>query len=181
MARRRLHHIATQETGLSLVELLIAMVMTAIIGSTLLSIVTSSLRTGLFASDTRATMDETRVAVERVARELRGARRVYPTSTGTSLRFWTDADVDGLQDTNEQVTYSLVANAGRTELQRSTEVSGSTSRVVARNLSSATAFTYDVAPPDTQVVTVTFTATSIGSGGASNLTATAGVRLRNVN
>lgn len=177
---RRHRDLGRQEAGLSLVELLVAMVLTAIIGSTVLAIITTSLRTARFASDTRSTLDETRVAVERVARELRGARRVYTTSSGTTLSFWTDADFDGLQDTSEQLTYSLVTTGGQTQLQRSTAVTASTPRVIARGLSPAAAFTYDVAPPATRVVTITFTATGTPAGGASPLASTAGVRLRNV-
>lgn len=162
------------EDGFSLVELMVVMALTAILATAAVAALTTSMRTERLAVDRRVAMDDARTAVSRMLREVRGARRVYPTSTATSLDVWVDQDQDNVQDTVEQVTYEISG----TQLVRSDAAGGS--RPVVSNLNaSSPGFTYDPAPPGTRVVTIRLDTLRDGasSGGLSVSTV---VRLRNV-
>lgn len=104
-----------RDAGLTLIEVLVAMTLFGVVGTVLLG----------FALGTAAVTDrvqvggaltgESRVAMERMARELRQAREIdavqfqSATSTTTAITFWTDFDGDGVRDTGlsdpEVLTY----------------------------------------------------------------------------
>jgi prepilin-type N-terminal cleavage/methylation domain-containing protein len=103
-----------RDQGMSLVEVLVAVGLFGVVGSLLLGLAVS---TSGVTEDTRALAEvneETRLSMERVARELRQASsvtdvRLPPSSTTTAITFWTDFDGDGVQDLNaadpEVLTY----------------------------------------------------------------------------
>lgn len=92
------------DAGFSLVELLVAVGLFGVVGSLLLGFALSTARV---TDDTRAmttVSEETRLAMERLTRELRQASEILhvqlPATTGdtTALTFWTDFNGNGAQD-----------------------------------------------------------------------------------
>jgi len=166
------------EGGFSLVELLVAVALLAVIGSATTGLVLSQIRAERFATEQRLAMDQARVALDRVRAEVRGSRQVLSGNAGT-LRFWLDRNADGVLQADEDVSYGVVTAAGETTLQRWTAAQP-TRRVVARRLSAATVFSYAPLPPATRVVTISLEVQAQGAGGPTPLRATDRVRLRNV-
>jgi prepilin-type N-terminal cleavage/methylation domain-containing protein len=115
-----------KDAGFSLVELLVAMGLFGVLGSLLLGL---ALSTGNVTENVRALSninEESRLAVERLSRELRQATQVTAvslpsTSTDrTALTFWTDFDGNGAQDLNaadpEILTYEWDPQTDRLSL-----------------------------------------------------------------
>jgi prepilin-type N-terminal cleavage/methylation domain-containing protein len=105
----------SRDAGMSLVEVLVAMGLFSVLGTLLLGL---ALSTSRVTEDTRSLAganEESRLAMERMVRELRQARDIIavqlPASTTetTALTFWTDFDGNGVQDLNaadpEVLTY----------------------------------------------------------------------------
>lgn len=93
-----------RDAGFSLVEVLVAMTLFGVLSSLLLGLAVS---TGKVTDDVRALTninEESRLAVERLSRELRQASQVtavsLPPAAQTSITFWTDFDGNGAQDLN---------------------------------------------------------------------------------
>jgi prepilin-type N-terminal cleavage/methylation domain-containing protein len=103
-----------QDQGFTLIEILVAMGLFGVLGTLLLGL---ALSTGRVTDDTRALTnvnEESRLSMERMARELRQASAVlaatqHPASSTTSITFWTDFNGNGVQDLNaadpEVLTY----------------------------------------------------------------------------
>jgi type II secretory pathway pseudopilin PulG len=101
-----------RDPGVSLVEILVGIGLFATLGALLLGL---ALSTGKVTTDTRAlanVSEESRLAMERMTRELRqssGLTDVQLSGSSTALTFWTDFDGDGAQDLNaadpEVLTY----------------------------------------------------------------------------
>jgi prepilin-type N-terminal cleavage/methylation domain-containing protein len=179
---RRLRHRLNAEGGFTLVELIIALTITGIVASATASVLLTSLRAEGFARELRTSMDDGRVALDRIRRELRSARRVYTDSTARTLHVWIDRDQDNLQDTTEQVTFQVRDDPTGPRLVRFT-AAAPTPVLVVRNIALADAFAYPTASTPTaatRVVTMTFTADVRTTGGPQPITVTDSVRLRNV-
>lgn len=94
-----------RDQGLSLVEVLVAMGLFGLLSSVLLGFALSTSRVG---DDTRRLAnvnEESRLAMERLTRELRQAKELQsvqlpadPAVDHTALTFWTDFDGDGFED-----------------------------------------------------------------------------------
>ena len=104
-----------RDSGISLVEVLVAIGLFGVLGSLLLGFAISTSKVTQDVDRLSGLSEESRLAMERLTRELRQANAVLdvdlpgnPTDT-TSLTFWTDFDGDGLQDLNaadpEVLTY----------------------------------------------------------------------------
>jgi prepilin-type N-terminal cleavage/methylation domain-containing protein len=115
-----------KDAGFSLVELLVAMGLFGVLGSLLLGL---ALSTGNVTENVRALSninEESRLAVERLSRELRQATQVtavsLPSASAerTALTFWTDFDGNGAQDLNaadpEILTYGWDPQTDRLSL-----------------------------------------------------------------
>jgi prepilin-type N-terminal cleavage/methylation domain-containing protein len=103
-----------RDKGFSLVEVLVAMGLFGVLASLLLGLAVS---TGRVTDDVRALTninEESRLAVERLSRELRQATEVtavsQPTGGRVALTFWTDFNGNGARDLNaadpEILTYA---------------------------------------------------------------------------
>lgn len=114
------------DAGFSLVEVLVAMGLFAVVGTLLLGF---ALSTSAVSDDARSSSDltgESRIAMERMARELRQASDVIAvqfqsaTSTTTAITFWTDFDGDGVRDLDaadpEVLTYRWEPGTARLTL-----------------------------------------------------------------
>lgn len=95
---------APRDQGLGLVEVIVAMGLFGVLTTVLLGF---ALGTGRVAEDTRmlsGVNEESRLAMERFARELRQAREITaytrpsPTDPEVAFTFWTDFDSDGAMD-----------------------------------------------------------------------------------
>jgi prepilin-type N-terminal cleavage/methylation domain-containing protein len=106
----------SRDQGVSLVEVLVAMGLFAVLGTLLLGL---ALSTSEVSDDTRQlanVSEESRLAMERMARELRQASEIDAaqlppagSTETTALTFWADFDGDGAKDTSaadpEVLTY----------------------------------------------------------------------------
>lgn len=125
-----------RDAGISLVEVLVGMGLFALVGTLLLGL---ALSTSRVTDDTRALAnvgEESRLAMERMTRELRQASTItavqLPPASTTAVTFWTDFNGNGVQELNaadpEVLTYrwnpatsrlTLTANdAGGTAITR---------------------------------------------------------------
>jgi prepilin-type N-terminal cleavage/methylation domain-containing protein len=97
------------QRGVTLVELLVVIVISAIIGSAILMSVVSAARAEQRALDLRENTDAARLATERIRDDLRGSFGVCDGSDASTLIVW-DGDADGnerIEDT-ELRTFTLV-------------------------------------------------------------------------
>jgi len=168
------------DSGVTLIELLVAMVLTAVLGSAVFGVVASQLRAARTADDLRVFLDEARVAANRIQREARGATEVdIAASSPELLRLWIDHDGDEVPDVGEYTSFQFTVAADGVELRRSTDAAP-TAVAIARHLTGASGFSYSpalgVGPP----AVVTFRLViDAGAGGTGPLEVTDSVRLRN--
>lgn len=147
-----------EQAGFTLVELLVVMVMTGIVGAATLSVIVTTSRSNQYGSELRTVMDDGRVSLDRVRKELRGGRRVLSGSTTYHLYWWNDRNQNGLQESDERIHYcmaelnsmvcptSYIASSTKFQLIRWTDdddgnndgqPDAGTARVIARTLSQA--------------------------------------------
>lgn len=93
-----------RDQGMTLIEVLVAMGLFALLGSLLLGAVLSTSRVTESTRDRTSVNEEARLAMERMTRELRQANSIdsvtIPATPGgglTSFTFWTDFDGNGLR------------------------------------------------------------------------------------
>lgn len=141
-----------RDAGSTLVEVLVALGLFAVVGSVLLGFAVSTSRV---TDDTRSmtrVSEETRLAMERLTRELRQSADILdvhqptsPTDT-TALTFWTDFDGDGVQDLDavdpEVLTYRWNPVTRRLTLTANDASGTATTRPVLA--AAVSAFTVDV-------------------------------------
>lgn len=112
-----------RDRGFSMIELLVAMSLFAVLGSLLLGFVLSTADTTDDIGEAADVTGEARLALERMSRELRQARDVDSASisaTAVSLTFWTDFDGDNVRDYGlddpEVLTYRWARRTGELTL-----------------------------------------------------------------
>ncbi|HVM41315.1 MAG TPA: hypothetical protein VM618_11130 [Acidimicrobiia bacterium] len=107
MRRTALHRSSLEdERGTSLIEISVAMILISAVVVVLGPVMTSSLRSGRVVANESRAIDEMRIAIARIDRELRSACYVETPAKGASgsvLSFWTKAGTGGLY----QVTYQV--------------------------------------------------------------------------
>lgn len=191
------------QAAFTLVELVVAMSLLAVIGLFVTSTLVTSNTVLLKSSDQSAGLQDVRVASERVARDIREARAVecvipswIPSSAGLStdttctyhLVLWIDSNDNYVQDTGEMVAWYLVPDgSGHYDLMRQTQNGSAIEE--AHTIVRQVAFSYDY-PPGTTVptagsqhttlVTVAMTYDAMLSTGTTSKTVTFSVRVRNV-
>ncbi len=134
--RERLHG----DGGMSLAELLITMVLTAVVGTVVATASTSA--NGLFRTTRDESVGQTdiRTTIERLGRDVRNARSLDAGATASQLVLWIDRNSDYVKQPAEIVTWRLVAGTnGHFDVART--VGGSTTRT-ARFVISQLAFKY---------------------------------------
>ena len=115
-----------RDAGFTMVELMIGLVLTALLGVVVMSSALGAQRTTENAKTNSDLMGDIRLAMERLVRELRQAGTIddvtLPTSTGdpTAITFWADFDNDGARDVDaadpEVLTYRYSPATGRVTL-----------------------------------------------------------------
>jgi type II secretory pathway pseudopilin PulG len=121
---RRMFSTGDRDSGMTLVEILVGIVLFALLGAVLLSV---ALATSRVTDNTRQLTnvnEESRLAMERLTRELRQATEVVavtlPPADSTALSFWTDFNGNGIKDLNaadpEVLTYRWDPATGKLTL-----------------------------------------------------------------
>lgn len=139
---RVLSRLRTDESGVTLVELLIVMVVTSLVGVLAGAIlVTSGKLVGGIDDETKGLAD-LRTVEERMSRDLRAARGIDAGSDQSRLSIWIDSNSDYKRSAAEIITWRLVAGAdpGQFDVIRGDD-SGTVS-VVGTTLVSQLAFSY---------------------------------------
>jgi len=102
---RRMRH---DESGVSVLELMIALIVTAVISAIMLSWVIAVLRTEALQSDDLDALDQMRVAKARLVKELRFATAIDPGSSASAVTFAVElGGSEGPDLTGEIVTWSV--------------------------------------------------------------------------
>lgn len=115
-----------RDQGFTMIELLVGMVLLGIIGSLLLGSVLGAQKVVQDTQDNGDLVGDTRLAMERLVRELRQAGTIdavtLPASAGepTAITFWADFDNDGARDVDaadpEVLTYRYAPATGQLTL-----------------------------------------------------------------
>lgn len=108
--RLRLRKISVPEDGFTVLELTVTMTVMTVVIVSLLGVFMSAQRSQAFASDRSQTIDDIRVAMNRITKEVRQASRIDPASTSSNLTMQTF--VDGVSQT---VTWRVNVPALRLE------------------------------------------------------------------
>ncbi len=104
---RTIDRLRADEAGLSLAELLVAMMISSLALSLLAVMVSSSVRAEIFSRDDSASLDDMRIVAERITKEMRQGRLMYPDSTAYRAHFWVDFDLDNQQDADERIYWEV--------------------------------------------------------------------------
>jgi len=191
-----------EDEGVTLVELSIAIMLIAVIGSFVAGAVLGAQKIIRTGDDQTRGLEQVRAAAERLARDIRDARGVLCNPTGTDaavaaadpsctyhLQVWIDYNSDYVQESNETVTWQLKTGtaAGHYSLVRT---AGGSTMVEASAIVKQVAFSYDYPPASavsapgatqTKLVNVNMTYDALyGLGKTSNRTIVFSGRLRNV-
>lgn len=152
------------EDGITLVELSIASFILLVISALMLTAMTMVSRTNRIVAEDTESLTTSRIARQRIERELRQADEILTASSGTSLALWLDDNNDGIKDPTELIawTFSDIDGlpGGKAELTRSVadpSVDPQPNGIHYRSSlgTSYTPFSYDAVPPATQQVTIT--------------------------
>lgn len=189
-----------REDGVTLVELLVVMMMVAVIGSATMGVVLMMQRTTQTTNKLADVMNDGRVSLDRISKEVREARRVNAGSDEETLYFWVDENQDDIQQSSELITYHADALPnGRFQIVRWTDAAPGNKRVIAKTLLNGAVFAYedqegnaltpgnddpDIVGPDdvtaTEVVTLDADLQVASGRGPAAIDVFTTVRLRNV-
>jgi prepilin-type N-terminal cleavage/methylation domain-containing protein len=171
------------ERGLTLPEVLIAMVITGVVTTVLLMGTVSIYRGHNLTQQDSSSLGALRTSLDRFEKEVRQARVVYNDSTDKEVHVWVDYDRDNQQDPVEKILWTIEdLGSNRAQLTRDTQATAPV--VVSRNLvfdAGAADFAYNNGSDpieDSSMITVQFVARAEGSL-AGERTVTTRVRLRN--
>ena len=146
------------DAGVTLVELLVATILMAVIGLVTTTAFVDAHKLFRATDDETTGLADVRIASERLAQDVRDARSVLCNPSGTPagvaaadpmcvrhLQLWIDYNSDFVQEPQETVTWQLINTTmpGHHDLTRT---SGATTQVEARTIVSQVAFGYDVQP-----------------------------------
>lgn len=175
--RKGLH----DETGAFLVDMLVTLVITVMLGGLVYTMAASVYRASRYSDQDTGSLAALRVAMDRLEREVRQAQLIYGTSTATTLKFWVDTDLDRVQDTSERVTWQVSNPSGTiAQLTRTTDAGG-TPQIVGRNLLWNPTFAYFSYNADKDVVTLSYIADIDPASLAPQRSVSTDVQLRNLN
>lgn len=107
IALRRLRPRLGDEGGASLVELIMAMALLGVIGSVVMSSLSTASRAGAQIDDQTRGLADLQVVTERLSRDLRAGRGVDPLASPSQLTIWIDSDGDYRREIDESVTWRI--------------------------------------------------------------------------
>jgi prepilin-type N-terminal cleavage/methylation domain-containing protein len=185
------------ERGVTLVEVIVAMMILGIVTTMVSQAVVTSARNQVRNDDENRGLQDAKRIMDRMGRDVRQARGVVcdggladPTDATSGdaacaahLQLWIDYDSDYVQDSSEVVTWRLQTSADGEHYdvwRVQGEGAGATGAIQATSLIVRTLFTYDTADPaDAQVVTLNMQYDAIVGAGVRLRDATFSARLRN--
>jgi len=160
---RKLH----REDGLTLVDLLIGLVLSAAVLGLTTSALHVATKTDMAVSQSSEALAQLRTTVQRLTKEVRQARRIYSDSDERTLHFWLDRNQNSVVDTGERIIWHLEAAGVKTTLLRSVDDAQSGVPEAVDFLASESSFAYAresggtmqaVGPQNATVVTLAFAA-----------------------
>ncbi|MCB0914130.1 MAG: prepilin-type N-terminal cleavage/methylation domain-containing protein [Actinobacteria bacterium] len=131
------------DEGLTLIELMVAMTLLSVLGAVMLLGVQNNHQLHRETVDESFGLADVRTVVERLGRDVRSARSLYPGATESQLVLWVDKNSDYLPTPDEIITWQLVKeneDGVQYNVIRSTE--GGDTVVQARTVVSDIAFCY---------------------------------------
>ncbi len=139
------------ERGMSLAEVLVAMVITAIITMAVTAGAIAVYRGRNYTTQDSDSLSSLRIAMDRFEREVRQARRIYSDSTDKIVHLWVDYDRDNQQDLNEKIYWTIDdLGSGRADFLRSTDAAPGSPVIQVRNIvfdEAETNFSYNAVDP----------------------------------
>ncbi len=198
---RHLRSCIRSDDGMTLVELIVAMVLIGVLGAIVSAAVLMSQKQVRIATDEATGLSDTRVVVERLGRDIRVSRGVDAGATGSNLVLWIDYNSDYVRNATAQpdeiITWSVVDAGSGTQFNTLRSTAGGQVQLQARTLVSSLAFCYLSAPSDdpadclatplsatdatnTRLVKVTLQYDSALAYGSNERTNTFTERIRNV-
>lgn len=179
------------DSGFTLAEFLVAIVILGILGSVLVIAFVTSVRAEKVGEDESTGLGDVRTVIERLGRDVREARAVtcdgasWDPTCQSHLQLWIDYNSNYKIDAStEIVTWQLIPAPDGKHFEVTRTVNGVTT-VVARSLIVQVAFAYDIQPTNlstspTTTVTTTMTYDSLIGIGTGSRQLTFTERLRNV-
>jgi prepilin-type N-terminal cleavage/methylation domain-containing protein len=179
------------DEGFTLVELMVAIILTSILGGVLALAFATTVRAQKVGQDESVGLGDVRAVIEQMGRDIRDARAVtcdgaaWDPTCKSHLQVWIDYNSNYKIDAStEIVTWQLTKASDGVHYQVTRTVGGVT-RVVARSLIVQVAFTYDQQPTSsstspTNDVTTTMTYDSVVGLGTGSRQVAFTERLRNV-
>jgi type II secretory pathway pseudopilin PulG len=148
LLRARHDRRGSADEGMSLVELLVAMMLTLVVGAILITAVTGTHRLFRITDDEATGQTDIRTTIERLGRDIRNARSLDAGANDSQLVLWIDSNSDYKKQTaTEVVTWSLQPGLSGEHLDVTRTVGSSTSRT-AQFVISLLAFCYKVDAED---------------------------------
>src|SRR5205823_4769595 len=105
---------ASDDSGVTLVELLVSMMLMAIVSSIVMVATIDSHRIYRSDDDESRGLTDTKTVVERLGRDIRDARGVDAGATDSQLTLWIDSNSNYRRETTEIVTWRIVDVSGST-------------------------------------------------------------------
>ena len=184
-----------RQGGYSLIEMLVVVALLGLVGSAIATVVITTTRAERFSSQVRQVMDEGRLSLDTMRREVRAARRVFADSNQAAgqMHLWIDQNQDNVIQVSEQVCYATrVITPGKWEIVHWGGVTTActsppaSARVIARTLRNVDPWVFTPQPTDdpdpelqTRVVEIVLRLDVTTAQGPDELVLDATVRLRN--
>lgn len=190
----------SDEAGVSLVEVIVTISLTAVLGIMVVYAVQNNHRLHRTTVDESTGLADVKTVVERLGRDIRSARAVDPAATRSRLVLWIDTNSDNQRANSEVVTWEIVPGDGD-QFNVLRQTVGGSAAVQSRTLVDSLAFCFwselsTSAPADclgsfpvplsltdaasTRLVTTTLTYDSNTSTGTTERSESFSARLRNV-
>jgi len=191
--RRRL--VPSGESGTTLVETMVAIVIMSVLGAIILAATIATQRSLRVSDNETNGQLDVALAVDLVSRDIRNARGVVcdqvapDTTCQAHLQLWIDSNSNYKQDSGETVTWRLRLSSDNVHYDLVRETDAGTSKTAATTIVQNVAFTYDTQPkttqpapgqPTTRVVSVKMFYNANLSAGTSTRTVAFSTLLRNV-
>lgn len=131
------------DVGITLIELTVTISLISVLGSVMLYGVINNSQLHRLAADESTGLADVKTVVERLGRDIRSARSVYPGATTSELVLWIDTNSDYLITDDEIITWQLVQQTeGGEQYNVIRQTEGGDPTVQARTLVSDIAFCY---------------------------------------
>ena len=169
-----------QDSGLSIAELAVTMMIFAVAAVIGLAMFSSTLNGEMVTRDDSDALAQLRFAGERITKELRQARTLDTSSDERTVKFWIDVDRDNQDEPGEWISWSVVdTSGGEAELVRFTDANP-TPVVIAADFLTGDAFAYSPDFPGTPtMVTLTLRTDLVAGPAPGERIMETSIRLRN--